>query len=249
MIVFAGCSYTWGSGLQYEYLHNEKGWSIDKINKVLPDNYHLENLSYEADEYRKQNNYPNLVSKELNKSFVIATYTNGGSNLSTIRPCLEHTCRIARTQSVETVVIQFTDWIRDCGDINVERYPGDKTEITTQEYIDSEIIKQIEQNVDFCNHLRNDRDPNLKDHRIPTQKYPTWIGLSWRNDLAKILKSRYPENFMPIYYNGEEYDSFDMMDDGLRLCDSMPGVKDEHLNSKGNKVIADSVIRKLKSYE
>ena len=35
MIVFAGCSYTWGSGLQYEYLC-EKGWSVDEINEVLP---------------------------------------------------------------------------------------------------------------------------------------------------------------------------------------------------------------------
>ena len=132
MILFVGCSYTWGSGLQYEYLY-EKGWSVDEINKVLPDNYHLENLSYDADEYRKQNNYPNLVSKELNKSFVIATYTNGGSNLSTIRPSLEHTCRIARTQQVETVVIQFTDWLRDINDEKITHYPGDKTEITTQE--------------------------------------------------------------------------------------------------------------------
>ena len=39
MILFVGCSYTWGSGLQYEYLY-EKGWSVDEINNVLPDNYH-----------------------------------------------------------------------------------------------------------------------------------------------------------------------------------------------------------------
>ena len=48
MILYVGCSYTWGSGLQYEYLQ-DKGWSIDEINKVLPVNYHLENLSYGAD--------------------------------------------------------------------------------------------------------------------------------------------------------------------------------------------------------
>ena len=35
MILFVGCSYTWGSGLQYEYLY-DKGWSVDEINKVLP---------------------------------------------------------------------------------------------------------------------------------------------------------------------------------------------------------------------
>ncbi len=32
MIYFVGCSYTWGSGLQYEYLE-KKGWSIEKLKK------------------------------------------------------------------------------------------------------------------------------------------------------------------------------------------------------------------------
>ena len=73
MILFVGCSYTWGSGLQYEHLSKE-GWTTDELNKVLPYNYHLELLDYEADEYRKQHNWPNLVSKQLNKSFVIPTY-------------------------------------------------------------------------------------------------------------------------------------------------------------------------------
>ena len=47
----------------------------------------------------------------------------------------------------------------------------------------------------------------------------------------------------------KEYTSFSQIDEGLRLCDSITGVKDEHLNSEGNKVIADSVIKKLKQYE
>ena len=67
--------------------------------------------------------------------------------------------------------------------------------------------------------------------------------------MGKILKKLYPENFIPIYHNGQEYDSFDYIDQGLRLCDSMPGVKDEHLNSEGCKVIANSIVRKLKTYE
>ena len=92
-------------------------------------------------------------------------------------------------------------------------------------------------------------DPNLKDHKYPENPYPAWVGLSWRNDLGKVLKKHYPNNFIPIYHNGKEYDSFDYIYKGLRLCDSMPGVKDEHLNSKGCKVIADSITRKLKSYE
>ena len=64
------------------------------------------------------------------------------------------------------------------------------------------------------------------------------------------LKKHYPENFIPIYRDGKEYTSFaPNVDEGLRLCDSISGVEDEHLNSKGCKLIADSIVRKLKSYE
>jgi len=245
MILYIGCSYTWGSGLQYEYLQ-DKGWSVDELNQVLPVNYHLENLSYEADEYRKQNNWPNLVSKELDKAFVIGTYTNGGSQLTTIKQSVEYTHRIARSNSIDTVVIQFTDWLRDVDDDTVTRVNHNDT---TQEFIESTILNQIEQIVEVCNGLRGSYDPNLKDHKYPKNPYPAWVGLSWRSDLGKVLKKHYPNNFIPIYHNGQEYDSFDYIDRGLRLCDSMPGLKDEHLNSEGNKVIADSVIKKLKQYE
>jgi len=245
MILYIGCSYTWGSGLQYEYLQ-DKGWSVDELNQVLPVNYHLENLSYEADEYRKQNNWPNLVSKELDKAFVIGTYTNGGSQLTTIKQSVEYTHRIARSNSIDTVVIQFTDWLRDVDDDTVTRVNHNDT---TQEFIESTILNQIEQIVEVCNGLRGSYDPNLKDHKYPKNPYPAWVGLSWRSDLGKVLKKHYPNNFIPIYHNGQEYDSFDYIDRGLRLCDSMPGLKDDHLNSDGQRVIADSVIKKLKQYE
>ena len=215
----------------------------------MPVNYHLENLSYGADECRKQNNWPNLVSKELDKAFVIGTYTNGGSQLSTIKQSLEYTHRIARSNSIDTVVIQFTDWLRDVNDEKIQHYPGDKTDIITQEFIDSTILNQIEQIVEVCNGLRGSYDANLKDHKYPENPYPAWVGLSWRSDLGKVLKKHYPNNFIPIYHNGQEYDSFDYIDRGLRLCDSMPGLEDEHLNSQGCKVIANSIVKKLKQYE
>ncbi len=222
-------------------------WSI-LINKVLPDNYHLENLSYGADEYRKQNNFPNLVSKELDKAFVIGTYTNGGSQLTTIKRSLEHTKIIARSNSITTVVVQFSEWLRDINDKKLRKYPGQILDVTTQEFIDNTILNQIKQVTNICNELRTMHDPNLKDHTYPESPYPAWVGLSWQKDVGDILKKHYPENFIPIHYKEKEYTSFSQIDEGLRLCDSIPGVQDEHLNSEGNKVIADSVIRKLKSY-
>ena len=249
MILYVGCSYTWGSGLQYEYLL-DKGWSVKELNKVLPVNYHLEHLSYEADEYRKQNNWPNLVSKELNKSFVIGTYTNGGSNLSTTLPVLNNTGRIARTNSIDTVVIQFTDWLRDMNDREISSYPGNIKDIVTEEFIETSILNQIKQIVHVCNGIRESNDPNLRNHKYPESPYPAWVGLSWQKDVGDVLKKHYPENFIPIYRDGKEYSSFaPNVDEGLRLCDSIPGLKDEHLNSEGCKLIADSIVRKLKSYE
>ena len=249
MILFVGCSYTWGSGLQYEYLY-DKGWSVDEINKVLPVNYHLEHLSYEADQYRKQNNWPNLVSKELDRAFVIGTYTNGGSQLTTIKKSVEHTHKIARANSITTVVVQFSDWLRDVNDDTISRYPGNLLNVTTQEFIDNTILNQIEQVVNVCNSLRGAYDHNLKDHKYPKSPYPAWVGLSWQKDVGDVLKKHYPENFIPIYRDGKEYNSFaPNIDEGLRICDVLPGVDDTHLSSKGCKVIADSIIRKLKSYE
>ncbi len=179
MIVFVGCSYTWGSGLQYEYLQ-DKGWSIDEINKVLPVNYHLENLSYEADEYRKQNNWPNLVSKKLDKAFAIGTYTNGGSQLSTIRPAIEYTHRIARTNSIDTIVIQFTDWLRDVNDEKITHYPGDTTDIVTQEFIDNSILNQIQQIVTICDSLREKKKQKKKKKKKKKKKNLFWFGFFFK---------------------------------------------------------------------
>jgi len=75
--------------------------------------------------------------------------------------------------------------------------------------------------------------------------------------VGKLLKKHYPNNFIPINYKGSIYDGFESIarnndiqnDDKLRICDVLPGVDDTHLSSKGCKVIADSIIRKLKSYE
>ena len=245
MIAFVGCSYTWGSGLQYEYLY-EKGWSIDELNKVLPYNHHLELLEYDADEYRKQNNWPNLVAKELNKSFVIPTYSNGGSNLSTTLPALQNLDRISRAGSLTTIVVQFSDWLRDCGDRELMKYPGDKLDITTQEYIDKQISIHTKQISDYCNGIFTRFDVNYQD--IPKSNYPNWVGLSWRQDIGDYLKKHYPKNFIPIHYKGKEYTSFSQIDEGLRLCDTIEGLNDQHLNSEGCKVVADSIVKKLKQY-
>ena len=67
---------------------------------------------------------------------------------------------------------------------------------------------------------------------------------------------------MPLYHKGKEYDSMEELivvdgdwrfddssfqhKDNLRICDVIKGVNDPHLSSTGHKVIANSIIRRLK---
>ena len=117
MILFVGCSFTWGSGLQYEYLE-KKGWSIDKINddrnRIIKEDS-IDPLDYNADEYRKQHSWPNLVAKKLNKPYRVGT-TKSSTNLNQILNSIKHEkelCMSSSANQIDTIVVQFTDWTRD----------------------------------------------------------------------------------------------------------------------------------------
>ena len=233
MILFVGCSYTWGSGLQYEYLY-DKGWNIDKLKDDLYRNITKDSinpLDYEADEYRKQHSWPNLVAKKLNKPYRVGT-TKSATNLKEILNSIKHEkqlCYSSKSNQIDTIVVQFTDWTRD--------------NFIIEDSIDKTIEYHIKQIADACDDIRNDEI--ISNHSY-SNSYPSWVGLSWRGDLGNVLKDKYSENFIPIYRDGKEYSSFEpSVDVGLRLYDSIVGIEDRHLNSEGCKVIADSIVRKL----
>ena len=81
MILFVGCSFTWGAGLQFEYLSKKRGWTSDEINAINPPKSHLEHLDYKCDEYRKKYHYPNLVAKKMNMAYGLGKLGNGGKQL------------------------------------------------------------------------------------------------------------------------------------------------------------------------
>ena len=234
MIAFVGCSYTWGSGLQYEYLY-DKGWSIDKLtddrDRIIKEDS-IDPLDYKADEYRKQHSWPNLVAKKLNKPYRVGT-TKSASNLNQILNSIKHEkelCYSSKSNQIDTIVVQFTDWTRD--------------NFIIKDSIDKTIEYHIKQIADACDDIRNDEVIKSKSYKT---SYPSWVGLSWTKDLGDILKDKYSENFIPIFFNDEEYVSFDQFQENnnLQLVDVIDGLIDGHFNSKGCKVIADSIVRKL----
>lgn len=228
-----GCSYTWGSGLQYEYLY-DKGWSVDKLKDDMDRNIakdSIDPLDYKADEYRKQHSWPNLVAKKLNKPYRVGT-TKSASNLNQILKSIKHEkelCYSSKSNQIDTIVVQFTDWTRD--------------DLIVEDSIDKTIEYHIKQIADSCDDIINDETISNNSY---SNSYPAWIGLSWRKDIGNVLKEKYSENFTPIHHNNKEYTSFSQIDKGYRLCDTIKGLNDKHLNSQGCKIISDSIIRKLK---
>ena len=239
MLFFIGCSFTWGAGLEYEYLHSEQDYSVEQLNNMIPPTFNLESLDYSCDSYRKKHRYANLVAKELNVCHEVINMVNGGSN-----PNIQRLLFYNPTPDYATYIIQFTNWARGIDDENLKNYIKNDT-------IGDEILRQMKGIISTIH-----TDAN-------------WYVFSWEEDAGDVLSKKYPDNHIPIYLDGKEYNSFTetvvnregntsfnetpnngrggVFDDkGLRLCDVIPGLNDTHLSSKGHKMIADSIIRKLK---
>jgi len=251
MILFVGCSFTWGAGLQFEYLVKNRNWTSDEINAINPPKSHLEHLDYKCDEYRKKHHYPNLVAKKMNMGYGMGKLGNGGTNYEIAKILKYTSTELAGESAIELVVIQFTDWPRSCPEIEKRQdYDGTHNrDFLSDKHIDDIITQQIKTISDNANGF-------LAKFGV------TWIGWSWRNDLAQVLKTKFPKNYMPLYHKGKEYDSMEELivvdgdwrfddssfqhKDNLRICDVIKGVNDPHLSSTGHKVIANSIIRRLK---
>lgn len=236
MILFLGCSFTWGQGLWFEKWH-EDGISTDVMNKNLPPQFPQEAMGYYDDEIRKKYHYPNLVAKELDRQYV-TRWGNGGSNYN-IHNCLTNVTNHMIPDGIDLLVVQFTDFMRDAqGDIErLEKNLG-KNE-SNFEYIMSEQINKID---NFCRNTHWYYGDSFQE--IP------WIGFSWRDDMGKFLKKNYEKNYIPIEYQGKEYEGFVQLENSdLYLNKTIPGCKDYHLNIKGHKLISECILKKINSMD
>ena len=247
MFLFVGCSYTWGAGLQFEYLYNKEGYSSEELNSMDPSfseappnkKPKLEDTNYYANEYRKKHRYADLVSKHFNKNYEVLNIVNGGSN-GMIQDLINQTPRDGVNRPGGLVVVQFSDMIRDL--------QGKNNEVTSwnaHEYFD--INEQIR------NQIRGVES---------VMRGTNWLGFSWRKDLAEELISLFPERHIPIILDDEEVSSMEEISKTgnfnnwrvrckhkSRVSDSIPVCRDTHLSSDGHKIIANSIIKKCERME
>ena len=224
MILFLGDSFTWGQGLHYYYLIENEGWTWDTCRKFIGENQltRFEKLGFGADEFRRQNSFPYLVSKSLNLPMITPRFENGGDNYATY-DILDNLHLFVTNTNVNKVVIQFSSPTRRIeDDVNYKK-----------DSVENIIENQIYQIDMRCQQL------NI-----------SWYGLSWFKEMGIILKQNYPDNFIPILYKGKEYESFDYQEH-LSLIDLTiqytENINDGHFNLEGHQVIANSILTKIKS--
>ena len=170
------------------------------------------------------------MAKKLNKPYRVGT-TKSSTNLTQILNSIKHEkelCYSSSANQIDTIVVQFTDWTRD--------------DTTFENSVNRTIEHHVKLIADACDDIRNDKFIKSKSYKT---SYPSWVGLSWHKDIGKLLEKDYPENFIPLYYKKERYNNFE----SFRESDGLILSRDGHFNSKGCKVIADSIVKKLKQYE
>lgn len=223
MIAFIGDSFTWGQGLHYYYLTENKGWTWKDCELFYNSGNRYEWLGYEVDEYRKKNNFSALVSKELDLSFITPRMENGSDNYVTFE-ILENLQPFYSIQSLNCVVIQFSEPSRS---ILVGSEPKFET-------IEESIYHQIE---------RINRWSEMSE--VP------WIGVSWMPEMGKILEDEFPNNFIPIDFENKQYNCFAVHEhqylEKLTFSGSHKELTDLHFNSLGHKVMSYSILKKINS--
>jgi lysophospholipase L1-like esterase len=221
--LFIGDSFTWGQGLQYYPLMQNKGWSMadcDNFYKSRPIQ-RFESLGFEVDEFRKQNGFPALVSKQIDLPFNLLTFENGGDNhriYTTLKNILPYSMT---PNNVSLMVIQFSSPVRSILQ-NLE---------VKKETIDEQIVNQIVRIATYLNGLKIN-----------------WLALSWEETLGSLLKELYPDNHIPILYEGNTYDNFGTILGELSIAkETNKQITDNHFSMYGHKVIANSIISKIYS--
>jgi hypothetical protein len=233
MIVFLGDSFTWGQGLQIPYWL-QQGKSIDECNSLMPPHYPAEIYDYHADEYRKKHHFPNLVAKRFNKSYS-TKFGNGGSN-ENIRDIIRSLGSHMDTSGIDFFIIQFTELSRD---VKLNELISDTKNFNLNSDTDSDFFKGYAESV--IDEISN---------TIFDYYGKPWYGFSWREDIGEILEKKYRKNYISIQYDNKQFNNFDYLIENyaeLTLAKQFEGITDGHLNSIGQEVLANSIIRKIEN--
>lgn len=223
MILFLGDSFTWGQGLEWEWLINNENYSTQDINKLMPPNHACERLPIHLQDYREKNRWPRLVSEHFNHQYDLSRCGNGGSNYDAqiVLQNLEH---FIYPENLDLVIFQLTNSHRNIPD----DFEGD---------VDELFIGDV---LSFKNTIESIKS-----------KHPqiNFLTLSWLPEPADIIERIMgKEMLVKFNFEGNEYNSFEPFIGKITLSNKYQGLIDHHFNLEGHQFIAKSVIEHIEKY-
>jgi hypothetical protein len=127
VLITLGDSFTWGQGLDY-HLRKDKyptSFKVMKDDNSYPFPHLVSSNVVEFDEFRKKNNFSNILNEKLGTSLV-TNFENGGSNVRRIND-LENLIKFFKIEPLmvpKYCVFQLTHSIRDFDEILINRGEG-----------------------------------------------------------------------------------------------------------------------------
>lgn len=222
MILYLGDSFTWGQGLEFEYLIDNGILSERDTEYFMPNLFDMEKFPLHVQDYREKNRYSRLVSEYFNLGCCVGKYGNGGSN-ENIQFILQNLKKYLNSPSgIELLVIQTTHPSRS-GLQNIIS-PEDLFKKETQLF--STIIKIVE---------------SLYGFKV--------ITLSWIQEMGDYLLNELgDEKVISFDYRGDIYNSFEPFLGAISLNNKYHGCNDGHFSSEGHQFIAKSIIDHIEKY-
>lgn len=216
MILFLGDSYTWGQGLEWEYLLQNNLTTIEEINKIIPPQLASERLPFTLSEFRRENRFAHKVAKHFNIPYKIGRYGNGGGN-SEIEFILSNLEKFIHPENLDIIIVQFTHIGRDLPydfNGNVFEYWDELTNRTLS------VLKEIS-----------------KHYKI------NYACTSWLIEPSESVNRTDPKSLIKLLIDNDEKISFEEINGCLH--EKYNGLKDGHLSLEGHDIVANSIINHL----
>lgn len=264
-IIFTGCSYTFGSGLERES-------GCPESENLIPQEYNMKNVTYEMLDFIKANRFSKLVCDELE-----CEEFNNGRNGGDVEYGLNEVARRFKEYSAEkfaAIVFQITSLDRGLSRVwsnkkqTFVQFDLQSAQIGDKNHFDMifELVREYE-SVESVVKLAYEQ--KLKDLENTLKKYETEYDvpvfiIHWRDGHPQLLHDEYhnypnyvdtmdwlKQRVIPIEYKGETERRFvDLYTKYTELCIDCKFLSrnfDDHATLLGNKVIAQSVVKHIKN--
>lgn len=265
-LIFTGCSYTYGAGIEREY-------PSETTTEFIPQEYFIKNCTYEQLEFIHQNRFSRLVANKFGTTD-LNNGRNGGSIEYGLSELEKHFINDESSETISAIIFQITTLDRGISRVFSQKDEEDKyfaiqiAQVEPNGFDMQTIYELVEEYGELETVIEMAYTNKLLDLVESLKPYeemgvPVFI-IHWRDGHPQQFKSPYDQypnlvddiewlrnRVIPITYKGDTMTRFVdlyMNNSELVINSSMDaGTFDDHATMLGHEVLADSIYEYLKN--